>query len=336
MEPKLSVIIPCYNSENTIEPCLKHLLALTYTNFEVIVVDDASTDNSVQTVRDFNYVLIELDKNSGPANARNVGAEAAKGEILFFLDSDVLLKSDALGFISADFEDNPDVGAVVGIYSKRPANDSPFSWYFALRKFSNWSLSNQKTYSTFPTRLSGVRRKIFFEVGGFDTAYEGADVEDYEFGYRLAEKYAVLVDTRVEGSHFNPSFGKCFGNYFKRSFQWIRLFIERKKFDNITTTKSAGLVTGFGALSCVFFVLLSISIYYFPILTGLLLPSFFVSLGIFLIGNLHFYLFCAREKGTLFASYALVVSYILSLAVGLGVSMSFLTFLIDRLRRRSV
>ena len=88
---KVSVIIPVHNSENYILECINSVINQTYKNLEIIVVDDKSTDNSVnliKSIKDKRIKLIELNVNSGAAIARNKGIEASTGDYICFLDSD--------------------------------------------------------------------------------------------------------------------------------------------------------------------------------------------------------------------------------------------------------
>lgn len=89
--PLVSIITPSYNSEAYIKDAIESVLAQTYTNWEMIIVDDCSTDNTVKIVNSYNdkrIQLVELDVNSGPAIARNTAIAIAAGRYLAFLDSD--------------------------------------------------------------------------------------------------------------------------------------------------------------------------------------------------------------------------------------------------------
>lgn len=103
MKIKISVIIPNYNGEIFLEDCLRSLLKEKTSFFEIIVVDDGSQDNSVKIVQKIKnelknkrkkdkIILIQNDKNRGAAASRNIGAQKAKGEYLFFLDNDTTIK----------------------------------------------------------------------------------------------------------------------------------------------------------------------------------------------------------------------------------------------------
>ena len=89
----VSIITPCHNAADTIAETIESVLAQTYQNWEMIVVDDCSTDNSLQIVEEYcekdpRIKTIRLDRNGGPAKARNAATEAAKGRYIAFLDGD--------------------------------------------------------------------------------------------------------------------------------------------------------------------------------------------------------------------------------------------------------
>ena len=95
---KVSIIIPVYNSENYISDCLESILAQTYQNIEVIVVDDGSIDNSVNKCKEIqkndNRVMIIKKKNGGVSSARNTGLKKSSGDYIIFVDSDDIIPPD--------------------------------------------------------------------------------------------------------------------------------------------------------------------------------------------------------------------------------------------------
>jgi succinoglycan biosynthesis protein ExoO len=100
MNPLVSVIIPAYNAENYIEKAIQSVLEQTYPNFEVIVIDDNSTDRTVDVVREFRDERIKLlvnEQNMGPSYSRNRGIIEAKGEWIALLDSDDWWDKDRIG-----------------------------------------------------------------------------------------------------------------------------------------------------------------------------------------------------------------------------------------------
>lgn len=90
--PLVSIIVPVYNNEKYIERCLNSILNQTYTNIQIIVINDGSTDNSYKICKKYaeqdNRIFLISQKNSGVSSARNTGLKEAKGEVLSFIDSD--------------------------------------------------------------------------------------------------------------------------------------------------------------------------------------------------------------------------------------------------------
>jgi len=104
MNKKISIIMPNYNSQPFIKESMESVIAQTYKNWELIVVDDVSTDASYEIVEEYRekdkrIQLIKLDNNVGPAIARNKGIKEAMGRYIAFLDSDDLWHPDKLFFI---------------------------------------------------------------------------------------------------------------------------------------------------------------------------------------------------------------------------------------------
>ena len=95
--PLVSIIIPCYNNEAFVKQAIESALQQTYTNVEIIVIDDGSTDSSLEIIRSFeNHIQWETGSNQGAPKARNLGLEVARGEYIKFLDADDILLGDCL------------------------------------------------------------------------------------------------------------------------------------------------------------------------------------------------------------------------------------------------
>ena len=100
MEDKVSVIVPIYNVEDYLECCLDSILKQTYTNLEIILVNDGSTDSSLSICKKYlekdNRIVIVDKSNGGLSDARNAGLENANGEYVMFVDSDDFLTENAV------------------------------------------------------------------------------------------------------------------------------------------------------------------------------------------------------------------------------------------------
>jgi glycosyltransferase involved in cell wall biosynthesis len=184
---RISVVTPCYNAERFIGQTIRSVLDQTYQDFEIIVVDDGSTDGSPQVVQRFSDPRIRLlsQTNAGPAKARNTGARAATGEFLAFLDADDLALphrfASQLAILEAGF-----LLSVVGsgyIWIDENGAELPWphhSWQHApdLNDISSWLLD-----CPFVPSATMLRRRAWEEVGGFDEDLVGP--EDWNFWMRL-------------------------------------------------------------------------------------------------------------------------------------------------------
>ena len=106
--PRFSIIVPVYNVEEYIDKCLKSIYNQTYKDFEVIVVNDGTKDNSMEYVKKYDAIVINQE-NKGLSAARNIGASKAKGEYIIFIDSDDYIEKDLLKEINKSLVNNPDV-----------------------------------------------------------------------------------------------------------------------------------------------------------------------------------------------------------------------------------
>ena len=164
--PMVSVIVPVYNGARTLGACLAALAAQSYGNYQVLVVDDGSTDATADIAGGYPCSLIRLGRNVGSARAKNHGAERAAGDILFFTDADCRVGRDALAHVVEDFG-APDVDGVVGLL----ANSCPHANYAS--QFKNlWMhftyLRQPRRVGLFFTSAAAIRRDLFEQEGGFD------------------------------------------------------------------------------------------------------------------------------------------------------------------------
>src|SRR3990172_11149387 len=133
--PKVSVIIPTFNCEEYIEETLSSVLFQTFTDFEVIVVDDGSTDNTIKVIKPYLDKISYIQKdNGGQGSARNLGISLAKGEYLAFLDSDDLWLPDKLSLQVGYMENNPNVSLTftdaVAFEERKGHKEKIFEWKY--------------------------------------------------------------------------------------------------------------------------------------------------------------------------------------------------------------
>ena len=225
MPVQISVIIPVYNAETYLRQCLTNLAASTEPPLEFIVVDDGSTDNSIDVAREFGAQVLSTDGRKGPAFARNMGAKIARGEILFFLDSDVCVEPDTVSKMDAEFAMHPDVDAVMGSYDRWPSAKNFMSQYRNLMHHYVHQQSRREAV-TFWAGCGAVRREIFLEFGGFDEAYQSPAIEDIELGYRMtAAGRKLVLCGNIEVTHMKRwEFGSVMKtDFFYRALPWSEL-----------------------------------------------------------------------------------------------------------------
>lgn len=141
--PKLSVIVPVYNSEKYIERCLNSIINQSYKNIEIIVVDDCSTDKTSSIIQnlfiyDNRLVYIKLEKNVGVGNARNIGVENATGKYIGFVDSDDWVDSNMYYYLINACESNNTQIAMCGILDEYDNNiSSVFRYKYPIENIIN-------------------------------------------------------------------------------------------------------------------------------------------------------------------------------------------------------
>ena len=121
------MIIPNRNGADTIGPCLAAAQASYHSNFEIIVVDDSSNDNSIEVIERYPCRLVRLERHGGAAQARNAGAARSRGRILFFTDADCLLQPDTLALAARTLAVEGSNAIIGGTYTRAPHDRRFFS-----------------------------------------------------------------------------------------------------------------------------------------------------------------------------------------------------------------
>ena len=159
----ISIIIPVYNGAKTIKETLESIENQTWRNFEVIVVDDGSTDSTQKTLEDFsaskklenNYLFIKQENKGAPA-ARNRGLKDAKGNFLFFCDADAVLRPDALEKMLEALKENTEASYV---YS---------AFYWGKKLFKLWPFDSERLKKMPYIHTMSLIRRESFPGSGWD------------------------------------------------------------------------------------------------------------------------------------------------------------------------
>ena len=199
---RLSVIVPAHDGGDHLCSCLQGLRESSRAPDQLVVVDDASTDGSGALAEELGAQVVYLGgRPRGPAAARNRGTEVADGDVLVFIDADVVVHTDTLGGIERCLADHPDVAALFGSYDDDPPGRSPVSRYKNLLHHYVHQHGNREA-STFWAGCGAIRRKVFTELGGFDERYSRPCIEDIELGARLRRSgYTVWLCPDIQVTH---------------------------------------------------------------------------------------------------------------------------------------
>lgn len=227
--PTLSVIVPFHDNPGQLELCLNALTAAGGAH-ELILVDDASGDaRAVELAKRAATRYLRLDKNSGPAVARNLGAKYATGEVLAFVDSDVVVAADTLAQMRRVLAEDPQAAGLFGSYDDAPASPGFVSEYRNL--LHHWIHQNgPREATTWWAGCGALRKAAFDEVGGFDESYRRPSIEDIELGMRIkAAGRRLLLAPEIRCKHLKHwrFFDMLVVDVTRRAMPWARLLIDR-------------------------------------------------------------------------------------------------------------
>lgn len=198
----LSVIIPAYNASSTVARLCDALARQDYPHpFEIIVVDDGSSDQTASVLRRYPTIRYVHQPNAGPASARNHGARLAGGDFLCFTDSDCVPHPDWISQLMAGFDPGTKVAVVMGSYgianprsilSRGIQAEIMFRHRFLMPDFPQ----------AFGSYNFCIKKSVFWTVGGFDERYRRASGEDNDLSYNIIRAgHAIFFQRRALVDH---------------------------------------------------------------------------------------------------------------------------------------
>jgi glycosyltransferase involved in cell wall biosynthesis len=326
--PKFSIIIPVYNGGSAFLRCLQSVHQSTFDNWELVVVDDGSTDGSDRLARQFDARVLFTGGGLGPAAARNLGGRQARGIYLFFLDADCTLHPDTLENAAAIFDSEPGLDALFGSYDDEPAAKNFVAQYKNL--FHHYVHQHgQEDASTFWTGCGAIERGRFLALGGFDLRrYRRPAIEDIDLGYRLKKAGGrIRLAKHVEVKHLKawtlPGLLKT--DIFDRGIPWTRLILREKIFArdlNLQTQNRVSVVAVYGLL------LALLAAFWEPL--GLLIAAGLAMLLLWL--NLPLYSFFYRKRGLWFALSTVPLHWLYYFYNGISFGIGWILHLHHHLR----
>ena len=228
---KVSVIIPTYNYAHFIDEAIESVLAQTFPIFEIIVVDDGSSDNTEEIIKKFgDKVRYIKQKNGGVGLARNTGVKNSGGEFIAFLDADDIWLPQKIEHQIKLFQTDAEIGLITTAMREFYVREKTLQIYAEGK--NGWcaeSLLLLEPVAVGPGSTTLVKREVFEQIGGFDETKELHPSEDWEFCYRVAREFKlaflpeVLVEYRNHGNNghlqisrferaMNLAFEKIFSN----------------------------------------------------------------------------------------------------------------------------
>ncbi|MEE8343333.1 MAG: glycosyltransferase [Gammaproteobacteria bacterium] len=239
----VSIIIPNYNGATTIARCLEAALASRYPRFEVIVVDDCSSDNSVEIINQFPCKLVRLEVHAGASRARNTGAAQSKGDILFFTDADCMLQEDTLALACKALAAAGSDVVMGGTYTRIPFDNTFFSLFQSV--FIHYSETKRRTNPDYiAAHAMVISAEVFRDKSGFREDFLPI-LEDVEFSHRLRRSGCKLaLNPAIQVRHiFNFSLTRSLVNAFYKSMYWTIYSINNKDLLADSGTASVELKT---------------------------------------------------------------------------------------------
>jgi O-antigen/teichoic acid export membrane protein len=331
-ERRLSVIVPAHNAGPFIADTLKAIIAndLPRDEWELIVVDDASTDDTARIAAELaDTVIATGTMPRGPGTARNRGAAVAAGEIIAFIDADVIANPDTLSRMVERLDEDPSRVAVFGAYDDAPRDQSrPSVYRNLLHHYTH--LRTAGRVATFWAGCGAVKRDAFLSVGGFDEKkFPRPQIEDIELGYRLNRIGSILLDPSIQGKHLKRWSVKSMmvTDFRDRAVPWVRLLLSAKR-ENASSNPSLGAKalasTMLAGLSVLLLLIALLSRQPYIAAVGVLCAAIFVAL------NTGFYSFLRGRGGWPLALTAIPLHFGYQLISAVAVPVGAVQFALDR------
>jgi glycosyltransferase involved in cell wall biosynthesis len=282
----VSVIVPVRNGGPPFARCLESLLAASHPPDEIIVVDDGSTDGSDGVARRPGITLLRTGRcqgpaatdgsdelaerrglhvaqtpvKLGPAAARNLGARLATGDVLLFVDADVVVQASIMHRVVQAFRAHPAAAAVIGSYDDAPTAGNFLSQYKNLLHHYVHQQGAEEGF-TFWGACGAIRRSVFLAVGGFDAdTYRQPCIEDIALGYTLrAAGYRIRLCKDLQVKHLKRwTAASLFRtDFFQRALPWTALILASGRMDNDLNISRSGRLKVFLTYAVLGLVLLA-------------------------------------------------------------------------------
>jgi GT2 family glycosyltransferase len=324
--PSLSIVMPTVSWTGTFAWCVERCLDLVDAGgdgCELVVVYDGVAPPPPSSLERPGVTVLETGERGGPARARNLAAEAARGEILLFVDADVELAGDVVERVRTLFACEPDRVAVFGTYDDEPRAEGTVSQFRNLLHHHT-HVAHAGRAGTFWSGCGAIRTASFLDLGGFDEGYRYPSVEDIELGMRVvAAGGRIDLDPSLRCKHAKAwSLGSMiYTDIVHRARPWTHLIAASHSLPDALNIDWRGRASGVCAVGMIV-----------ALAAGLVLPAAglpavggmaLACLLSLVVLNADFYRLCLRKRGARFAvaSVALHWLYYVYSSITFGVVM---------------
>jgi len=319
---RLSVIIPAYDAQATLTECLKSIRESDLKDYELIVIDDGSQDKTLNIAKSFaDHVIVHRD-NIGRSEARNSGIRQSTGEILLFIDSDIVVLPDTLSKVATFFNQHPEFDALSGRLSREHPHKNFFSQYK--------NLYMHYIFGLLPTRINFLYGSVHAIQRSSLSAY-GMDVrvaDDTALGQEMAiDGKKIYFDKSLEVVHLKSyGFKSIIRNDFRIPFDWTKIFIRYKGWKQLGKNKTGYAHSPKEQLFSIILMPFMALLFF-----GMLLSKWIASIAVILVlvwvyFNRDFHIYLFKERGIWFGlrsiSFTFLDQFIMMCGICTGIILN--------------
>lgn len=324
----VSVIVPNYNYGHVLGLCLRALQEQTYQPVEIVLVDDCSTDDSVEVAESVGVRAIRMPANAGVCAARNVGVEHAAGDVLFFLDSDIAMRPDAIANAVRLLDSDPRIGAVCGTYDAVPLfRGSLVKEYRNLYHHYWWAAHEGRIAGFVIPGMLVVPAAVWKEIGPWRTDLVHSDSTFVSEGLEDLG-YDAWLSADVQGRHDDDAtLRTVLRKVAVRTYQHMPFFLQRRQ---------VGGVVGSSDFAATVAVALAVAAPAVPLLTGAVWTAVLPLLPLVaaVVIDRRMYRFVVRTRGVAFGAFFVGVHLLVNVAALAGAAVGAAHWLVSRSFRR--
>lgn len=310
----LSIIAVNFNKEDVLPDFFRSVFSNGFEDFELIFVDDCSTDGSVPIARQFPCIVIQNTANLGPAASRNLAATRAKGDVLVFTDTDITIDEGGLERIAVRFAEDG-VKALFGKLEFPPLRNTAIGRYWLFEEHEVCYYGGVKTgpVNCWSSTLGAVNRDLFMDIGGFNESFTGADIEDHELAAKILQRDEVFYDEELTFHHHYPDTWMVLRKMFIRSAMFagsdsIKIYSDRSW---VSRHRNIGFLLS--ALTSVLLTAIPFCIIFLPSTTLYVSAILLISIISKAFHHRRLFRNVMEREGLFFAGYCLIMLYLTSL-----------------------